>query len=76
MLGVITKKENDLLVLTKQKSSDLVHFQEKMKEKYSFVKVKAPIVPSKVLCKIDKQEADKLVKVVEEILVKRVPSVD
>ena len=72
----IEKKEQVLLELEKDKDENLKDFKLEMRQKYKVVPVQEPKVPSKILCTIDKEEADNLTKIAKRILVERVPHVD
>ena len=72
----IEKKEQILLKLEKDKDEDLMDFKLEMRHKYKVVPAQEPEVPSKILCTINKEEADSLTKIAKKILVERVPHVD
>ena len=72
----IEKKEQTLLELEKEKNKELLDFKFEMNEKYKVVPVKEPKIPSKILCTIDKEEAEEITKIAKKILVERVPNVD
>ena len=75
-LESIAQKEHELLQLHEKKEQELATFKEDMKGQYCFAPVKTPAVPSKVACKVDEKEAEKLIKEAEGLLLKRVPHVD
>lgn len=72
----IEKKEQTLLELEKEKNKELLDFKLEMNEKYKVVPVKEPIIPAKILCPVDKEEAKQITKIAKKILVERVPNVD
>lgn len=72
----IEKKEQTLLKLEKDKDEDLMDFKLEMRNKYNVIPFKEANVPSKILCKINKEEVASLTEIAKKILVERVPHVD
>ncbi|MFC1894651.1 ATP synthase F0 subunit B [Candidatus Dependentiae bacterium] len=72
----INNKEQILLNLEKDKNKKLFDFKVNMKSEYSLKPFKAPDIPSTILSKVDKQESEKLIKIVKNMLIQRVPHVD
>ena len=72
----IAKKEHILLSLEHKKGQGLIDFKVDMESRYKLESYKVPDVPHQVPCFVDKKEAEKLVKIAKEMLVKRVPHVD
>ncbi|MCK4650796.1 hypothetical protein KAT08_01345 [Candidatus Babeliales bacterium] len=74
--GKIAKKESDFLMLNKRKDEDLIKFRKNMKEQYIIAPVKLPSISSKVIGKVDKMKAKKLIHIVKDVLIKKVMHVN
>ncbi|MFA5075205.1 MAG: hypothetical protein WC436_03830 [Candidatus Babeliales bacterium] len=73
----IEKKENILLKIENKKIENFSVFKEKIFKKYKFKSPELEQISTNIqFKKVDKNEADKLIQVIKDILVKRVPHVD
>lgn len=73
----IEKKENILLKIEHKKIKNFSIFKEKIFKKYKFIAPEIKQIPTSIqLKKINKDEANKFVQVVKNIILERVPHVD
>ncbi|MBD3231847.1 hypothetical protein GF322_04260 [Candidatus Dependentiae bacterium] len=72
----LDKKEKELLELENAKKIDLISFKEEIDNKYQFKPFEVKDIPTQIPFKIDRQQTDKITKIVKEKLVKEVPHVD
>lgn len=72
----IAQRNNTLVELEHKKDQNLFDFKREIKSKYEVHEAEAPKVEHQVPVKINKDEAERLIKVAKNILIKKVPHVD